>query len=159
MYQVSFVYILRYRIPMCSILLKSFAWCEWQTLYSFPRKGWEAYILSSTDRLFSVSWHVRRSKLCLKPPYLHQAEDIPLIYMYIYSHPQTDCFDVSPLFSVAWHARRFKLGSKPTQIYDRLSILPLSQQMTYLSFGIITHILWLSFLYILRYRIPEYSIR
>ena len=36
------------------------------------------------------------------------------IYIYIYSHPQTDCFVLSQLFSVARHAGFFKLGSKPT---------------------------------------------
>ena len=49
------------------------------------------------------------------------------IYIYIYS-PQTDCFVVS---------QRFKLESKPTQLYVRLSILPLSQQVTYVSLGTI----------------------
>ena len=33
--------------------------------------------------------------------------------MYIYCHPQTDCFIVSQLFSVARHTRFPKLGSKP----------------------------------------------
>ena len=35
------------------------------------------------------------------------------IYIYIYSHPQTDCFVLSELFSVARHAGRSKPGSKP----------------------------------------------
>ena len=43
-------------------------------------------------------------------------------------HPH--CFIVSQLFSVAIHAEHFNLGSKPGQLYVRLSILPLSQQMT-----------------------------
>ena len=33
--------------------------------------------------------------------------------IYIYNHPQTDCFVVSQLFSVARHARLSKLWSKP----------------------------------------------
>ncbi len=61
------------------------------------------------------------------------------IYIYIYSHPQTDCFVVSQLFSVARHVGRLKLGSKPTQLYVRLSILPLSQQANHVSSGIIRH--------------------
>ena len=50
------------------------------------------------------------------------------IYIYIYCHPQTDCFLVSQLFIVAKHVRRFKLGSKPVQLYVRLSIRPLGQK-------------------------------
>ena len=50
----------------------------------------------------------------------------PTWYIYIYSHPQADCFVVSQLFTVAWHARRFKLGSKPTYVYARISVLLLS---------------------------------
>ena len=49
------------------------------------------------------------------------------IYIYIFSHPQTDCFVVSQLFSVARHVGRLKLGSKPSQHYVRFSIIPLSQ--------------------------------
>ena len=59
--------------------------------------------------------------------------------MYIHCHPQTDCFVVSQLFSVDRHAGRFKQGSKPSQLNVRLSILPLSQQMTYISLGVLTH--------------------
>ena len=39
------------------------------------------------------------------------------IYIYIYCHPQTDCFVLSELFSVARHVGRLKLGSKPIQLY------------------------------------------
>ena len=42
------------------------------------------------------------------------------IYIYIYCHPQTDCFVLSELFSVARHAGRSKPGSKPVQLYIRL---------------------------------------
>ena len=45
------------------------------------------------------------------------------IYIYIYSHLQTDCFVLSELFSVARH-----VGSKPLQLYVRLSLRPLGQQ-------------------------------
>ena len=55
------------------------------------------------------------------------------IYIYIYSHPQTDCFVVSQLFSVARHVCRLKLGSKPGKLYVRLSIIPLSQQVNHVS--------------------------
>ena len=51
------------------------------------------------------------------------------IYIYIYCQPQTDCFIVSQLFSVARHVGRLKLGSKTTQLYVRLSIRPLGQQV------------------------------
>ena len=44
------------------------------------------------------------------------------IYIYIYCHPQTDCFVLSELFSVARHAGRSKPGSKPVQLYVRLSL-------------------------------------
>ena len=39
------------------------------------------------------------------------------LYIYIYSHPQTDCFDVLQLFSAARPTRCFKLGSKPCWLY------------------------------------------
>ena len=49
-------------------------------------------------------------------------------HIYIYSHPQADCFVLSELFSVARHVGRSKLGSKPIQLYVRLSLRPLGQQ-------------------------------
>ena len=61
------------------------------------------------------------------------------IYIYIYCHPQTDCFVVSQHKSVARHARCVKLGLKSDQLYIKLSIIPLSQQSTYVSLGIIRH--------------------
>ena len=56
-------------------------------------------------------------------------------YIYILS----DCFVVSQLFRVAKHVARLKLGSKPTQLFIRLSIIPLSQQMNHVSSGIIRY--------------------
>ena len=44
----------------------------------------------------------------------------------------TDCFVVSQFFGVAWHVGRLKLGSRPTQLYVRLSIIPLRQQVYHL---------------------------
>ena len=41
---------------------------------------------------------------------------IHYVYIYIYCHPQTDCFVVSQLFSVARHVGCLKLGSKPAQL-------------------------------------------
>ena len=61
------------------------------------------------------------------------------VYIYIYSHPQTDCFVISQLFSVTGHVECLKLGSKPTQLYIRLSLIPLSQQVNHISSGIIRH--------------------
>ena len=54
-------------------------------------------------------------------------------------HSQTDCFVVSQLFIVARYMGCLKLGSKPTQLYIRLSILTLSQRVTYINWGIIRH--------------------
>ena len=51
------------------------------------------------------------------------------IYIYIYCHPQTDCFVQSELFSVARHVGHSKPGSKPIQLYVRLSLRPLGQQV------------------------------
>ena len=48
--------------------------------------------------------------------------------IYIYCHPQSDCFVLSELFSVARHVGRSKPGSKPIQLYFRLSLKPLGQQ-------------------------------
>ena len=64
------------------------------------------------------------------------------ISIYLNSHSQTDCFVLSQFFNVARHAGCFKLGSKPAQLYVRLSILPLSHRMTYVSSGIITHYIY-----------------
>ena len=71
----------------------------------------------------------------------------------IYCFPQTDCFVVSQLFSVARYASRFTLGSKPAQIYVRLSMLPLSLKVTYISSGIVTPyvLTFLLFIYIYIY--------
>ena len=57
-------------------------------------------------------------------------ERILIIYIciYIYYHPQIDCFVLSELFSVARHAGRSKPGSKPIQLYARLRLRPLGQQ-------------------------------
>ena len=51
------------------------------------------------------------------------------IYIYVYCHPQTDCFVLSELFSVAKHVGRSKPGSKPIQLYVRLSLRPPGQQV------------------------------
>ena len=59
--------------------------------------------------------------------------------MCVYCHPQSDCFVVSQLFMVAKHVGVLKLGSKPTQLYVRLSIIPLSQQTNRFSSVIIRH--------------------
>ena len=55
------------------------------------------------------------------------------VSIYIYCHPQTDCFVVSQHFSVARHVGCLKLGLKPTQLYVRLSIRLLSQQAYHVS--------------------------
>ena len=52
-------------------------------------------------------------------------------YIYIYSHPQTDCLVVSQFFSVAWHEWCLKLGSKPAQLYVRLSCFRLFNILPY----------------------------
>ena len=57
--------------------------------------------------------------------------------IYIYCHP--DSFVLSQTFSVARHVGHLKLGSKPAQLYVRLCIIPLSQQSTHVSWGIIRH--------------------
>ena len=58
---------------------------------------------------------------------------LDILYIYIYCHPETDCFVLSRLFSVASYAGRLKLGSKPAQLYVRLNIIPLSQQAYHVS--------------------------
>ena len=64
---------------------------------------------------------------------------ISSIYIYIYSHPQTDYFVVSQLFSMARHVGHLKLGSKPAQLYVRLSIRPLGQQAYHVGLRIIRY--------------------
>ena len=58
-----------------------------------------------------------------------------ILYIYIYSHPQTDCFILSELFSVARHAGRSKPGSKPVQLYVRLCYRPLGHQADHVGKG------------------------
>ena len=65
-------------------------------------------------------------------------------YIYIYSHPQTDCFVPSELFSVARHAERSKPESKPVQFYDGLSFRPLGRQRTTLAAGIFRYFIFFS---------------
>ena len=55
--------------------------------------------------------------------------------VYIYSHPQTDCFVLSELFSVARHAERSKPGSKHVQLYVRLCFRPLVHQADHVGQG------------------------
>ena len=55
--------------------------------------------------------------------------------IYIVIHTQI----VSLYHNSSRHVGRLKLGSKPNQLYVRLSILPLSQQVTYVSSAIIMH--------------------
>ena len=64
---------------------------------------------------------------CLFPAFLF-VTNFKYIYIYIYSHPQTDCLVLSELFSVARHVGLSKLGSKPIQLYVRLRLRPLGQQ-------------------------------
>ena len=56
---------------------------------------------------------------------------INIIYIYIYSHPQTDCFVLSELFSVARHAGHSKPELKPAQLYDRLRLQTTRPQADY----------------------------
>ena len=80
--------------------------------------------------------------------------------LYVYCHPQTDCFIVSQLFNVARHAEHFKLGSKQAKLYVGLRILQLSHQANNVNSGIITHyVLAFGCKHFLRYRVPEGSIR
>ena len=58
--------------------------------------------------------------------------------IYIYSHPQTDCFVLSELFSVARHAGRSKPESKPVQLYDR----PHGHKRTTLAKGIFRYLIF-----------------
>ena len=82
------------------------------------------------------------------------------IHTHIYSHPQTHCFVESRLFSLARHLERLKMGSKPAQLYVRLSIRPLCQQVYHISLGIIRYkVVAFVCLHFIPYRIPECSIR
>ena len=61
------------------------------------------------------------------------------IYIYIVIHRLT--FIVSQLFSVARRVGHLKLEYEPAQLYIRLSIIPLCQQVNHVSLGIIRHYL------------------
>ena len=86
------------------------------------------------------------------------------IYIYIkYCHPLTVCFVVSQLFSVVRDIGCLKLGSKPAQLYVRLSIRPLGQQVYHVGKGIIRYYIATAAavfvcLHFIPYRIPECSI-
>ena len=91
--------------------------------------------------VFSVYIHKKHFKLflCVFDAHTHthtHTHTYIYIYIYVYCHLQTDYFVVSKLFSVVRHAGRFKFGSAHTRLYVRLSILPLSPQVTYVTSGI-----------------------
>ena len=77
-------------------------------------------------------WSLNPAHLCYYENYICSITDIEhslfiittnsIINIYIYSHPQTDCFVLSELFSVARHAGRSKPESKPVQLYDRVRV-------------------------------------
>ena len=83
--------------------------------------------------------------------------------MYIYCHPQTDCFVVSQLFSMTRHVGRVKLGLKPAQLYVRFRIRPLGQQAYHVGKEIIRYYAAAAAafvcLHFVPYRIPECSFR
>ena len=85
-------------------------------------------------------------------------------YIYIYCHPQKDCFVVSQLFRVARNVGRLKLGSKPVQLYVRLTIRPLGQQAYHVGkrtmrYYVATAAAAFVCLHFISYQIPECSIR
>ena len=89
------------------------------------RKQWNAKFSSHQHlRNMYLSNLSATSKMWHKVNFLSKV----LLVLYIYSHPQTDCFVLSELFSVARHAGRSKLGSKPVQLYVRLCFRPLVHQ-------------------------------
>ena len=95
----------------------------------------------------------------VKKQFLQTSLNEHTIYIYIYSHPQRDCFVVSQLFRVARHIACLELGLKPAQLYVKLSIITLSHQSTLISSGIIRQLCSsLRLFTFLPYRIPECSI-
>ena len=118
-----------------SCLTLSIIRCVSRVKYSNPGKG---VAPSPTPRCSSY----RKGSLRVTLDYGRQ------LYIYIYCHPQTDCFVLSQLISVARHVGRFKLGLKPAQFYVRFSIIPLSLQSTYVSSGIMRHYVSLPDIYI-----------
>ena len=88
---------------------------------------------------------------------------IQYIYIYIYCHPQTDCFVLSEFFSVAKHIQHSKPGSKPIQLYVRLSLRPLGQQTYHVWLRELLRYLFSNsssrlFTFFIPYRLPECSI-
>ena len=73
------------------------------------------------------------------------------VYIYIYSHPQTDCFIASQLFHVARQNRFSKLGLKPSWLKCQSKILLHSYKETSVSKRIFKHkyITFVLFTYIL----------
>ena len=84
--------------------------------------------------------------------------DFFFIYIYIYSHPQTDCFVLSELFSVARHAGRSKLGSKPVQLYVRLCFRPLGYGNFKVFLFLETAAAAFVYIFFIPYQLPECSI-
>ena len=98
-------------------------------LWVISRTDWALWSWYGNQSWRKKTLHLNLLNLALKTDFvLHLARMEVLLYIYIYCHPQTDCFVVTQLFSVARHVRRFKLRLKPTQLYVRLSILPLSHR-------------------------------
>ena len=67
--------------------------------------------VGSLTTLQRCNWYI------LQPQPTKQWTTIVCIYIYTYSHSQSDCLVVSQLISGTRHARCLKLGSKPGQLY------------------------------------------
>ena len=80
---------------------------------------------------FRIYWAIDVYLICVITPVCVCVYIYIYIYIYICSHPQ--------LFSVARHVGHLKLGLKPTQLYVRLCIRPLSQQVYHIVKGIIRY--------------------
>ena len=100
--------------------------------------GWVAFVCF----VFVLKWAPNIDKVTLVLENEHHLSvfdnhyKFTYIYMYtyniyIYSHPQTDCFVLSELFSVARHAGGSLPESKPVQLYDRLRLQTTRPQADY----------------------------
>ena len=121
-------------------MAEHFCWSNTLAILLKQEKQNQITVLISVRVRLIQRWEVcDKSKIWVKVRTFRRTIVYIYIYIYIYIviHRQT-IFVISQLFSVARHLGCFKLGSKPSQLYVKLSILPLSQQATYISSEIIT---------------------
>ena len=124
-YIYIYIYILKEYISRC--FMGDVQWCT-----IFIVDFWLVNIILAPTAISTLIWNFQTVSLTACATYYSPA----YIYIYIYCHPQRDCFFVSQLFTVTRHIARFILGSKPAYFYGRPITYHSAISLTYVSSGI-----------------------